>query len=59
MSSPASSEKTATMTISERLDDILAEIPSEAISMSHELEDGMNRVTITIDWRLVPGEAMP
>jgi hypothetical protein len=45
--------------LSERLDALLAEIPDEAITMSHEVEDGLNRVTITIDWLFVPGEAMP
>lgn len=47
------------LAISEQLDALLMQIPDEAIAMIHDLDNGRNRVTITIDWRLVPGEEQP
>lgn len=43
--------------ISERLDAVLADLPEEAWSISHDDSTGYRVCTIVIDWRLVPGEA--
>jgi hypothetical protein len=45
--------------ISERLDELLAEIPDNAIIIDHDPESGYRVCTIIIDWRLVPGQPPP
>jgi hypothetical protein len=45
------------LTLSEALDWVLAELPADAVTLAHDLDDGRNVVTVTIDWGKVPMEA--
>jgi hypothetical protein len=45
--------------LSERLDALLADLPEEAWSISHDPDSGYRVCTIVIDWRRVPGQDGP
>jgi hypothetical protein len=42
--------------LSERLDAVLADLPEDAWSISHDESTGWRVCTIVIDWRRVPNE---
>lgn len=46
-----------TESLSERLDALLADLPENAWSITHVPGTEWKVCTITIDWRLVPGES--
>jgi hypothetical protein len=41
--------------IGERLDQLLAELPDDAWTITHDVQADYRVCTITIDWRKVPG----
>ena len=43
----------------ERLDNLLAELPDDAWTISHDEATGYRVCTIVIDWRRVPGTSRP
>jgi hypothetical protein len=47
---------TAVSSISERLDDLLAELPDDAWTISHDADTDYRVCTIVIDWRRMPSE---
>jgi hypothetical protein len=47
---------TTITSISERLDDLLAELPDDAWTISHDEATDYRVCTIVIDWRRLPGE---
>jgi hypothetical protein len=44
------------LTLGAALDWVLAELPADAITLAHDLDDGRDAVTVTIDWNKVPAE---
>jgi hypothetical protein len=45
--------------LSERLDAVLADLPEEAWSITHDPAADYRVCTIVIDWRKVPGQSGP
>lgn len=48
-----------TESLSERLDAVLADLPEDAWTISHDEKAQWRVCTIVIDWRRVPGETGP